>query len=149
MHVRHATVLDRDVVLELVSKLLVELGGVPLRRDDATPVFHDLISRCEAGFIVLGESDGVAQAVCTVSVLQALRSHGRYAIIQEMYVEPAVRSTGMGTAVLRFALNQAMAAGCHRVELGTPAQGERQIQFYQRSGFTPIGARLCWKPHVQ
>jgi GNAT superfamily N-acetyltransferase len=51
-------------------------------------------------------------AVCTVSFLQALRSRGRYAIIQEMYVEPDERSTGMGKTVLEFVLDHAASAGC-------------------------------------
>jgi GNAT superfamily N-acetyltransferase len=83
-------------------------------------------------------------AVCTVSFLSSLRTHGRYAIVQEMYIEPEVRSTGIGTSVLRFALDHAVAAGCRLVELGTTVPGQRQIQFYERAGFRQVGARLRW-----
>ena len=89
---------------------------------------------------------GPAVAVCTVSFVDALRSVGRYGIIQEMYVEPDRRSGGAGMAVLQFALEHAVARGCRMVELGTPYHGERQIRFYQRSGFTEVGARLRWRP---
>jgi hypothetical protein len=34
------------------------------------------------------------------------------------------------------------------VELGTPTEGQRQIQFYQRSGFVAAGARRCWMPRA-
>lgn len=108
-------------------------------------VFDALVGDGEAGFVVLGESDQRPIAVCAVSYLQAMRTRGRYAIIQEMYVEPDARSTGVGMGVLNFALEYAVAGGCDTVELGTPYHGERQIQFYRRAGFTEVGARLRWR----
>ena len=74
-----------------------------------------------------------------------MRARGRYGIIQEMFVLPAARSSGIGMTVLRFALEQAVANGCRMVELGTPADGERQIAFYRRAGFAEVGARLRWR----
>lgn len=100
MRVRLATIADRDVVIQLVSKLFVELEGKALQPVKVAPVFHDLITREDAGFVALCKTEDAALAVCTVSFLQALRSRGRYAIIQEMYVEPDARSTGIGKTVI-------------------------------------------------
>ena len=149
LNVRLATPSDRDETLRLVSALLSELGGTPPPAAAMTPVFDDLVSGGAAGFIVLGElagdNDTCPVAVCTVSCLQALRTTGRYAIIQEMFVDPPYRSSGTGMQVLQYALAHAAAHGCRTVELGTPAQGERQIAFYRRAGFTEVGARLRWR----
>lgn len=145
INVRLATANDRDAALRLVSGLLAELGGVPPPADEMAPVFDDLVSGA-AGFIAIGTDDaGAAVAVCTVSFVTALRTRGRYAIIQEMFVVPDARSSGVGMAVLRFALAHAAANGCGTVELGTPYDGERQIAFYRRAGFTEVGARLRWR----
>ena len=144
-NIKIAAEADRDVVVELVGRLLTELGGTPPPADVMSPVFGRFADGTEAGFVVLGESEGRAIAVCTVSFLQAMRTRGRYAIIQEMFVEPEWRSTGIGMEVLRFALDHAVANGCHTVELGTPYHGERQIQFYRRAGFAEVGARLRWR----
>lgn len=144
-NVRLASRTDRAAVLDLVGRLLTELGGTPPPAEEMTPVFDALVGDGEAGFVTLGESDGAAVAVCTVSHLQAMRTRGRYAIIQEMFVEPEYRSTGVGMEVLQFALDHAVASGCRTVELGTPYHGERQIQFYRRAGFTEVGARLRWR----
>ena len=144
-NVKIAAAADRDAVLDLVGKLLAELGGTPPPAEAVSPVFDLLIDGGDAGFVILGESAGEPVAVCTVSYLQALRTRGRYAIIQEMFVEPRARSTGVGMAVLQFALDHAGANGCQTVELGTPYHGERQIQFYERAGFTEVGARLRWR----
>lgn len=148
LKVRLATSDDRDAALHLVSALLTELGGAPPPAAALTPVFDALTTDANAGFIVIGEDDsddGNPVAVCTVSYLTALRTQGRYAIIQEMYVAPDARSTGIGRAVLQCALAHAAAQGCHTVELGTPYHGQRQIAFYRRAGFTEVGARLRWR----
>ena len=156
---------DRNAALQLVSALLTELGGTPPPADTMSPVFDALVSGSDAGFIVIGEDDGSGDsdgdsdapapgnaanaanpiAICTVSYLTALRTRGRYAIIQEMYVAPAARSTGIGRQVLQFALTHAAAHGCNTVELSTSYNGHRQIAFYRRAGFTEIGARLRWR----
>ena len=171
--VRLATPADRNAALHLVSALLTELGGNPPPADTMAPVFDALITDANAGFIILGENDcpnngdnpatgnspdasdnpatsdsapaANPVAICTVSFLTALRTQGRYAIIQEMYVAPNARSAGIGMAVLQFALAHAAAHGCHTVELGTPYNGQRQIAFYRRAGFTEVGARLRWR----
>ena len=144
--IRLATAQDRDAAIELVRRLLIELGGTPAPAEAMAPMFERFADDGPSGFVVLAEEDGLFVAVCTVSFVDALRSVGRYAIIQEMYVDPSVRSTGVGMDVLHFALDHAVARGCAMVELGTPYHGERQIQFYQRAGFTNVGARLRWRP---
>lgn len=144
LKVRLATPADRDEALRLVNGLLTELGGTPRPADAAGQVFDELVSGGDAGFIVIAEEEGTAKAVCTASFLRALRTVGRYAIIQEMYVEPESRSSGVGRAVVDFALAHAAASGCQVVELGTPRNGDRQIEFYQRAGFVNVGARLRW-----
>ncbi len=146
MKARLATVPDFDVVQKLVSALLVELGGDELDVAESAQVFQNLVADERIGFVVIGEMEGESLAACTVSVAQALRCHGTYAIVQEMYVVPEQRSSGIGLAVLRFALDHALALGCRLVELGTPVPGDRQIQFYERAGFVQVGARLRWTP---
>ena len=136
---------DRDAVVKLVGDLLIELGGNPPPPDALAPVYDRLIAVGAAGFVAVGEDESGIVAVCTVSYLEAMRTRGRYAIIQEMFVEPGARSSGAGMVVLNFALQYATANGCNTVELGTPYHGERQIQFYRRAGFAEVGARLRWR----
>ncbi len=144
--IRLATAGDRYAAIDLVRKLLTELGGTPASAEAMVPVFGRLAADGPSGYVVLAENNGRFTAVCTVSFVDALRSAGRYAIIQEMYVDPEVRSAGVGMDVLRFALEHAVSRDCAMVELGTPYHGERQIQFYLRAGFTEVGARLRWRP---
>lgn len=144
LNIRLAGAADREVALRLAAALLAELGGTPPPEAAMSPVFDRLVGG--GGFVALGERDGDAIAVCTASFVDSLRTAGRYAVFQEMYVAPAERSSGAGMAVLRFALAQAAAAGCQCVELGTPRDGARAIAFYRRAGFAEVGARMRWLP---
>ena len=144
LNVRLATLDDRPAVLRLVRGLLIELGGNPAPADALYDVFDALVSGGDAGFVVIAEEGSEAKAVCTASFLQALRTAGKYAVFQEMYVEPESRSSGVGRAVIDFALEHAVASGCQVVELGTPSSGQRQIEFYERAEFVNVGARLRW-----
>ena len=144
LNVRLATSDDRDEVLTLVRGLLFELGGNPAPAQELHGVFSSLVAGA-GGFIVLAEVDGVPRAVCTASYTTALRTAGRYCILQEMFVEPDSRSSGVGQAVIDFALEHAADNGCQVVELGTPRDGSRAIRFYEQSGFENIGARMRWR----
>ena len=99
-----------------------------------------------AGFVLLVETSAGAVGVCTVSHVTALRSLGRYSIVQEMYVSPSARGSAVGSELLAQVLRRAVEAGSRFVELGTPAGGERQIAFYVRMGFLVVGERLRWLP---
>ena len=145
LHVRLATEDDRDEALRLVRSLLIELGGNPAPAEELPGVFNDLVGDSGSGFIVIAEQNGAAKAVCTASFQKAIRTAGRYCILQEMYVEPESRSPGVGRVVVLFALEHAAASGCQVVELGTPREGDRQIEFYERAGFENIGARMRWR----
>ncbi len=125
-----------------MNALLVELGGAPLDPARAAETYARLCAEPDLGFAVLGAAGPRSDSVCTVSFAHALRANGRYAIVQEMYVTPELRSTGVGRETLALALATARERRCAFVELGTPFQGERQIAFYARSGFVNIGARL-------
>ena len=143
---RLATSDDQEDVIRLVDSLLVELGGTPPSAEAMTPTFERLVSGGSDGFIALGEVEDEAVAVCTASFVQSLRTAGRYAVLQEIFVEPWARSSGVGRALLEFALEHSVRRGCRIVELGTPRRGERPIAFYERSGFEVVGARLRWTP---
>ena len=145
LNVRLAAPDDRDEVLRLVRGLLTELGGNPASAEELHAVFDELVAGRGAGFVVIAEEEDAAKAVCTASFQQAVRTAGRYCIVQEMFVEPSSRSTGVGRAVLDFARQHAVDNGCQVVELGTPRDGQRQIEFYERAGFAHVGARMRWR----
>lgn len=133
---------DGQGVVELVNALLQELGGAPVSLADGYPAVQKLVSEPEAGFVLVARDAGALVGACTVSFQHAVRTRGRYAIAQEMYVRPERRGQGLGTGLLEAAITEARRAGCSTIELATPPAGERQEKFYRRLGFAPVGPRL-------
>jgi len=142
LDIRLANSTDFQQCLLFVNSLLEELGGKQLALNTAHLVFSRLAENQDEGYILVGEEDGRVVGVCTVSFQYAIRTAGRYAIIQEMYVIPELRSLGIGTKLIQQAILEAQNRGCTAVELGTPTNGFRQEKLYQRLGFNPVGLRL-------
>ncbi|MFP5464084.1 MAG: N-acetyltransferase family protein [Gammaproteobacteria bacterium] len=73
----------------------------------------------------------------------ALYAGGTFGIIQEFYVAPHARSSGVGAALLDAAFAHGRAKAWKRVELCTPPLPEfdRSLAFYERNGFEITGGR--------
>ena len=77
----------------------------------------------------------------------ALEAGGRIGGANELYVEPAYRSEGVGKMLLDAVKDLARERGWVRLELTTPGdEFEKTLRFYQREGFMRIGPRF--KYHV-
>ncbi|EYF05676.1 GNAT family N-acetyltransferase [Chondromyces apiculatus] len=61
---------------------------------------------------------------------------GRVAMIENVIVEPELRSRGVGEVMMRWAIDEARRRGCFRVQLTTNKVRKRAHQFYERLGFT-------------
>lgn len=73
----------------------------------------------------------------------ALYSEGVYGTIPELYVRPADRSQGNGSAFLVEAKQVGQLRNWRRLEVTTPPlpQFDRTLAFYQRHGFAISGGR--------
>lgn len=143
---------DADVVAMLVGELLHEIMAAV---QDKVFRFHQaetvgrarswieagtytvLIARAAeepAGFLALYES-------------YALYTNGLYGTIPELYVRPAYRSQGIGTALVAEASTIGKARGWTRLEVTTPPlpQFNRTLVFYQTHGFSMSGGRKLKK----
>ena len=59
--------------------------------------------------------------------------------IERLYVQAEWIGTGLGTLLMRRALEEARAQACRAVVLGVWEHNERALAFYQRFGFRKIG----------
>jgi len=97
-----------------------------------------LLTHPDAGRLLVATLDGAVVGVAALSFVRALEHGGRSAWLEELYVEPARRGGGIGTALLRAACEAAMAAGAVAVDLEVDAGHERAARLYARAGFRPL-----------
>jgi len=92
---------------------------------------------------VVGFLDGEAIALATMSQTYALYAGGKVAQVQEFYVAPEYRTTGIGSLLLEQVKEQARLRGCVCIELCTPPlpEFERSVTFYQKNGLKLVGGR--------
>ena len=135
------------VLAGMVAALLLELsagnwrGGVP----DLLPTVRERLDD-RSGFFayVAFDQDDDPVGVITVSTVSAIYAAGVVGTIQELYVAPTSRSTGVGRELLARIVEVGRRSGWNRIEVGAPGQEQwsRTINFYKANGFTEIGPRL-------
>ena len=137
--VRAATENDLPRLAELMN-----LGRVPGRAPRETPgdpaPYRRALRDIEdgSGGVLVAELDGEVVGVCQLIVFRHLQARGGLcAEIESVHVHPAHRARGIGTTLMRAAIEQARALGCYRVQLTSNEVRHDAHRFYERLGFTP------------
>jgi len=113
----------------------IELAGTVQRCEDLLSAGHYAA--------IIGWSDNVPLAVATIAETYALYAGGKIGVIQEFYVIPAFRRSGVGALLIEQVRNYGRQQGWSCIELCTPPlpEFERTLSFYQQNGLMPVGGR--------
>jgi GNAT superfamily N-acetyltransferase len=153
IEIRRAGPQDRQTVLELVERLLTELEELPKEFAglDRDRTLFDLANAGDTFIAFLARISGEPIGVLTVTETFAIYAGGRYGVIDEMYVVPEHRSSGVGRVLLEAAKELGMVRGWRRIDVTAPRgpAGERTVRFYERQGFVFTGPKLrCALPGI-
>jgi GNAT superfamily N-acetyltransferase len=110
---------------------------------------QNTIQRCEellsAGHYaaIIGWSENTPIAVATITETYALYAGGKIGVVQEFYVIPEFRCSGVGAMLIEQVqlYGQSLEWSC--IELCTPPlpEFERTLSFYQHHGLVAVGGR--------
>ena len=90
--------------------------------------------------VIVADAAGVLISTCTlVTIPNLTRGVRPYSLIENVVTHPDHRRTGLGRAVLSFALDAAWKAGCYKVMLATGSRREETLHFYEGAGFDRRG----------
>jgi len=144
--VREADAGDVEGVATAVESLLVELGGRSPERPDLEAEVRAVLADPEGGSVLVAEADGRLVGVLCASWMRAMHVPGVYATIQDLWVDEAWRSRGVGAELVEAIASQARTRGVSRLEVGLPRETFAAIasteSFYRRNGFEPLGPRM-------
>ncbi|MCQ8118863.1 GNAT family N-acetyltransferase [Methylomonas rosea] len=137
---------------EIIGSLVVQLTQEICERTHAQHFDIDLegtVQRCEellsAGHYaaIIGRSDKRPVAVATIAETYALYAGGKIGVIQEFYVIPEFRCSGVGALLIEQVRHYGQQRGWSCMELCTPPlpEFERTLSFYQQNGLIPVGGR--------
>jgi GNAT superfamily N-acetyltransferase len=99
----------------------------------------------ERGAVLVAELDGAVIGVCQLIVFRHLQAGGGLcAEIESVHVHPDRRGCGVGSELVRDAVERARQLGCYRVQLTSNLRRPEAHRFYERLGFTPthVGFKL-------
>jgi GNAT superfamily N-acetyltransferase len=144
--VREAGSADVEPVADAVESLLVELGGRCPERAELESEVRALLDEPEGGSVLIAEADGEVVGVLSASWQRAIHVPGVYATIQDLWVDEAWRSRGVGAELVEAIASQARGRGVSRLEVGLPRETFAAIasteSFYRRNGFEQLGPRM-------
>lgn len=136
---------ELDAVLELSAEL--DAG----ERDPHDPAakrraLELLLRRPDLGAVLVAALDGrpVGYAVGTLGL--ALEVGGLFLLVDELYVEPALRGSGLGRALLQRLVAWGRAAGCRQVDLEVGWENRPAQDWYARLGFERHRRHYCSVP---
>jgi GNAT superfamily N-acetyltransferase len=144
--VREAGAADVAAVASAVESLLTELGGRRPGRSELETEVRALLDDPEGGSVLIAEADGDVVGLLSASWQRAIHVPGIYATIQDLWVDEAWRSRGVGAELVEAIASQARGRGVSRLEVGLPRETFAAIasteSFYRRNGFEHLGPRM-------
>lgn len=146
VEIARAGAADRAAVLGLVGRLLAELEEKPeeFAGLDRGRVLGLLDAAGDRFTAFLARSGGRDVGVLTLTEHFAIYAGGTYGVIDELYVAPEHRSSGVGARLLEAAAAHGAARGWRRIDVTAPpgTAWKRTVRFYESRGFVFTGPKL-------
>jgi len=137
--VRLAEVADADTVGGLLRDFNEEFDtGGPTAAEFAGR-FNTLLARDDVA-VVLADDSGRAVGFALLTLRPTPYYDGSFAQLEELYVVPALRDRGIGTLILKMAIETVRARGASEMHINVDEIDEDTRRFYERHGFSNIEA---------
>ena len=133
---------ELDVLCALLAAQLEE-HSIPLAPELLSEAVRGALRDDGRALILVSRQDGRPVGLAYLSFQWTLERGGWVMWLEELYVLPALRARGIGTALLRAALDVARARSCRAVELEVESSHTRAANLYARAGFRPLD-RVHW-----
>ncbi len=145
---RIATVKDSKIIGSLVVDLTTEISEVTKAQHFDIDL-NGTIQRCSELIsdghysAIIGVYENKPIAVATMTETYALYAGGKIGVIQEFYVSPECRTSGIGSMLIEQVQNHGVKHNWSCIELCTPPlpEFEQTLNFYQKNGLIAVGGR--------
>ncbi|MBI5289884.1 MAG: GNAT family N-acetyltransferase [Chloroflexi bacterium] len=98
----------------------------------------DAIERDHRNRLLVAEAGGVIAGSFQLTLVPDMQPDGRdVAIVENVIVDAAARGRGIGSAMMRWAVDEARRHGCSQVKLTSSRTRVGAHRFYERLGFEP------------
>jgi GNAT superfamily N-acetyltransferase len=126
---------DFAAVLRLLEQLWPELE---LDAGALRPIFLDCLKRDDCVAVCAVVSSEVV-GFCDLTLRMSLWKAGMLAYVDELVVDAGWRGKGVGTELLKRAIEIATGLGCRHIALDSAAHRDQAHRFYAKMGFRQEG----------
>jgi GNAT superfamily N-acetyltransferase len=138
---RLAAPTDVAVVTGLIAAFRDFLGSAHPDNAAIEANVATLIDDRSTEYLLIGDPEtGFAQSRFRLSVWTGTED----AWLEDVFVEPGARGSGLGRTLVEAGVERARARGCGRIQLDCNRDNEAAIRLYESLGFTPIHNRQKW-----
>lgn len=131
-----ATSMDRDHIIRLLAAQLAE-HDIELHSHQLAHAVDGFFDEPRRGRILVARQDTQVVGVAVLSYTWTLEHGGKSCWLDELYVQPDFRVHGIGTKLIRAAIEITTADGCIAMDLEVESGHERAANLYLREGFRP------------
>jgi len=142
IRVSRATPADRDAVCELLRAQFEE-HGIELHDRLVSAGVDGHFADSSRGAVLVARSEAATVGFAILATTWTVEHGGRVVWLDELYVVPAMRNSGVGTELLEHALETAREMGCLAVDLEVDVEHARAENLYARAGFRRL-PRTRW-----
>jgi len=145
---KKATALDAEIIGLMVVDLTKEISSKThtktfnIDEKDTIATCRELLTEGHYSAII-ALCNTVPVAISTFTESYALYAGGKIGVVQEFFVNPVYRSTGIGSQLIDKIREYGINNNWKAIELTTPPlpEFERTLKFYQNNGLIPVGGR--------
>ncbi|PJK14942.1 GNAT family N-acetyltransferase [Lysobacteraceae bacterium NML07-0707] len=141
MSIRNATVADIECLLNAMQDFYV-LEKLPWDRARQRQLLQALLGQPESGYLLLAEQQGELAAYAVVGLCYGLEFHGRFALLDELYVLPQFQGIGLASRMLEACETAARTQGCNALRLEVSDDNPRARAIYEKRGYRVQPRRL-------
>lgn len=150
VHIRAAEARDVPALFAMMRALATHEGSAQHLRTDAERLQRDGFGARPRFGAFLAEIDGTAVGFVTYAVNYSIWAAGDVVAIDDLYVDPAVRSSGIGAQLMQAVAAKSRRDGGAHLRWTVELSNRRGIAFYERLGATVRAKGLCiWAPASQ
>ena len=139
-----AEISDIPSLLELMREFYCD-QEMKFRREVAETVLHDLIRNPKLGRVFLFHADGALAGYCVLTFCFSLEFHGRFALLDELYVREPFRRRGFSREVIARAEAACKEEGIKALRLEVWVGNAIAKSLYQSCGFITEERNLMTK----
>lgn len=141
MSVRPASLHDIEQLVALMSEFYAE-SGYPLNADRSAAAFRELLDDEHLGRVWLLEAGGAIAGYLVLTMGYSMEYGGLDAFIDDLFVRPAVRNRGLGTAAVEEARAYCRARGVRAIHLEAEVGNVVAQRIYRNAGLESTDRQL-------